>query len=103
FEVTQEGTIAFDPAYASFLAGAGSACLTITGLPVTIDARYLSGSGVLLVTPSTSEDWIALKTCRMVPASHYRVQQGSGVVASFEFALGIDGTISYDPAYDVAA
>src|SRR5216684_1743866 len=38
----------------------------------------------------------------MVPASYYSVQQGSGEVTSFDFKLGLDGTFSYDPSYDIS-
>ncbi len=103
FQVTSQGLIDFSSAYDSFLTGRGTSTLTIDGLRVTLDARYLSGSGVLLVAPSTNEDWITFKTCRMVPASYYSVQQGSGVVANFSFKLGLDGHWSYTPANDVSA
>jgi hypothetical protein len=58
----------------------------------------------LLVIPSTNEDWITYKKCRMVPASHYSVQQGSGQVTSFQFKLGLDGNFSYDHdlSYDIS-
>jgi len=65
--------------------------LRIDGLVVTLDARYLSGSGVLLVAPLTSDDWISYKTVRMVPASYYSVQQGSGEVGNFSFKLASTG------------
>jgi hypothetical protein len=102
FRVTALGTIDFNVAYNGFLSGRNSSTLTIDGLSVTLDARYLSGSGVLLVVPSTNDDWITYKTCRMLPASYYSVQQGSGVVANFYFKLGVDGHWSYDPALDLS-
>jgi hypothetical protein len=101
FRVTSLGTIDFDVAYNGFLSGRNTSSLTIGGLSVTLDARYLSGSGVLLVIPTT--DWITFSTCRMVPASYYSVQQGSGVVANFNFKLGVDGHWVYSGAYDVAS
>ena len=48
---------------------------------------------MLLVTPGVA--WITYSTCRMLPASYYSVQQGSGVVADFNFKLGVDGHWSY--------
>ena len=94
----------YSTSFDSFLAGHGTNTLNINGLVVTLDARYLSGSGVLLVAPLTSADWISYKTVRMVPASYYSVRQGSGEVASFSFKLGIDGNWSYNTAaYDVTA
>ncbi len=58
-----------DIAFNGFLSGRNTSSLSIDGLQVTIDARYLSGSGVLLVVPLTTDDWIALQTVRLVPAS----------------------------------
>jgi hypothetical protein len=101
FRVTPLGTIEFDVAYNGFLGGRNTSTLTIGGLSVRLDARYLSGSGVLLVIPTT--DWISYSTVRMVPASYYSVQQGSGVVADFSFKLGVDGHWAYSAAYDVAS
>lgn len=98
FDVTPGGTVDYDAAFDAFLGGRGTSTLTITGFAVTIDARYLSGSGVLLVVGGA--DWITYATVRMVPASYYSVQQGSGVVADLQFKLGLDGTFAYDPAYN---
>jgi len=101
FSVTALGTIDFSLSYDGFLSGRGTSTLTIDGLSVTLDARYLSGSGVLLVAPAV--DWITHSTVRMVPASYYSVQQGSGEVANFSLKLGVDGHWSYAAANDVAA
>lgn len=98
FLVTAEGTVDYNSIFDKFLAGKGGSILTITGFPVTLDARNLSGSGILLVIPSP--EWIAYRRCRMVPAS-YLVQQGSGEVTSFSFKLGLDGNFSYNPSYDI--
>lgn len=96
FSVTAQGTVDYDASFDTFLTGRGSSTLKILGFQVTLDARYLSGLGVLLVVPHTAEDFITFKTCRMVPASFYSVQQGSGEVASFTFKLGLDGNFSFD-------
>lgn len=103
FTVTPTGTVDYSTSFDTFLSGRGTNTLKINGLVVTLDARYLSGSGVLLVAPLTNEDWISYKTVRMVPASYYSVQQGSGEVANFAFKLGIDGNWSYSTSYDASA
>src|SRR2546423_8392711 len=104
FSVTPTGTVDYNPSFDAFLSGRGSTTLTIAGFPVTLVARNLSGAGVLLAgLPATNEDWITFKTCRMVPASYYSVQQGSGEVTSFAFKLGLDGTFSYNPSYDISS
>jgi hypothetical protein len=103
FRVTATGAVDYDSAYDGFLSGRGSSTLAIDGLVVTLDARYLSGSGVLLVAPLTNDDWITYRSVRLVPASYYSVQQGSGEVATFSFKLGVDGRWSYNAAYSVSA
>lgn len=103
FRVTSDGTVDYDPPFQTFLEGKGTSKLTVKGFEVILDARYLTGSGVLLVAPLTPADWISYKKCRMVPASFYQVQQGSGVVTSFTFKLELDGNFSYDPSYDISS
>jgi len=103
FIVTSTGTVDYATSFNSFLNGRGTTTLRIDGLVVTLDARYLSGSGVLLEAPHTNDDWISYKTVRMVPASYYSVQQGSGEVANFSFKLGVDGKWSYSAALDVSS
>ena len=100
FKVKSDGTVDYDQKFAAFLQGRGTSKLTINGLPVTLDARYLSGSGVVLGVPDPK--WITYQKCFMVPASHYQVQQGSGEVTSFGFKLGLDGKFSFDPKYDLS-
>jgi hypothetical protein len=94
FQVGADGRIDYDPAFSSFLSGRGTARLTIQGFQVTLDARYLTGAGILLVAPAM--DFIRYATVRMVPASHYQVQQGSGQVAQLVFQLDRNGQFQYD-------
>jgi hypothetical protein len=103
FEITPAGKVNYDKQFDSFLSGQDTSTLTVAGLELTIDARYLSGAGVLLVCPLTNDDWISKRTVRLVPASSYQVQQGSGVVCELVFAIKLDGTFSYDPSIDLAA
>jgi hypothetical protein len=104
FRVTQAGKIDYDSRFAGLLAGTGKSTLTISGFSVTLDAKRLSGSGVLLAQmPMTNKDWITYKQVRMVPASYYSVQQGSGEVTSFSFKLGLDGRFSYSSSLDVGS
>jgi hypothetical protein len=103
FRVTSTGLVDYDAGFNGFLSGRNTATLGVDGLVVTLDARYLSGSGVLLVAPLTSEDWISYRTVRLVPASYYSVQQGSGEVVNFSFKLGVDGHFSYAGTYDIAS
>lgn len=106
FQVTPAGQIAYDPAYATFLAGAGTNKLVLNGFKVTLDARYLPGQGLILADIpliNNTTDWISLKTTYMLPASYYTVQQGSGVVCKLVFQLDGSGHFQYAANLDVAA
>ena len=104
FIVTSTGTIDYSPQFSSFLSGKGTTRLTITGYDVVLDARYLPGSGTIwsgnfVTTPS---DFFVFKTCRMVPCSHYTIQQGSGVLCDFEFQVDPQGKFKYASNLDSA-
>jgi hypothetical protein len=103
FKVTSAGLIDYPTTYDGFLRGRGLTTLTVVGLPVTLAAPRLSGSGVLLADmPMTNADWIRNATVRMVPSRHYRVQQGSGRVPPVVFQVGLDGRVYYAADLDVA-
>jgi hypothetical protein len=102
FSVDSAGHVQYAAEDGTFLAGAGSDTLLLEGLDATVDARYLSGSGVLIANvPPNNDDWLQYKTVRLLPAPIYTFQQGSGVVVNFHTALRRDGTWSYDPRYDI--
>ncbi|HWG98989.1 MAG TPA: hypothetical protein VNV66_06625, partial [Pilimelia sp.] len=104
FTVTEAGTVDYAAEHESFLSGRGTHTLALDGLTVTIDARQVSGAGVLLANmPMTTADWIDRRQLRLLPARHYTVQQSSGELANLSFALGADGRFSYDPSLDVDA
>jgi hypothetical protein len=107
FTVTPEGTVDYDPALDRCVSGRGTARLTVAGFEVTLDARELTGAsnggGVLIASATlTNDDWISLKTCRLVPQAGYIVQQGSGQICNLSFAVTLDGTFAYAPEFDVA-
>lgn len=69
---------------------------------MTLDARYLTGLGIIWANiPQTG--WMQLRSCRLLPFSHYDVQQGSGVVCDIKFALDGAGRFRYAPALGHAA
>lgn len=104
FWVDSAGRVDYDPHAESFLDGAGTSRLTMVGVDTTIDARYLSGSGVLIShAPPNNEDWLRHRTVRLLPGPVYTWQQGSGVVVNFRAALQRDGRWSYDEHYDLAS
>jgi hypothetical protein len=102
FTVDSAGHVRYGAEHETFLGGAGSDTLVLEGLAVTVDARYLSGSGVLISgVPPDNDDWLRHATVRLLPAPVYAFQQGSGVLINFRTALRRDGTWSYDPRYDL--
>jgi hypothetical protein len=101
FSVDSAGHIRYAAENETFLGGAGSDTLVLEGLDVTVDARYLSGSGVLIShVPADNEDWLRHETVRLLPAPIYTFQQGSGVVVNFRTALLQNGTWSYSHDFD---
>jgi hypothetical protein len=100
FSVDSAGHIRYAAENETFLGGADSETLVLEGLAVTVDARYLSSLGVLMV-PATNDDWLRHATVRLLPAPGYALQQGSGVLVNFRPALQRDGTWSYDARYDI--
>jgi phage baseplate assembly protein W len=115
FDVTEEGKVTIDKKYSGFSKVTevdGLPTLVISGWEVTIDALRLTGAdplhpnetGVLLVNSVvTSEDWIAFRKVRLVPAKGISMQPGGDLTATFSFNVELDGTFSYDdPAWDTS-
>jgi hypothetical protein len=113
FTVTADGKVDYDPSFSGFLSGGGGTSnkLTILGLPVTLDARLLTGanpavlpSGVLLanaqLTDILPEDWIVYQTVRLLPTIGCSVSVGSAMGLSYTFNLKPDGTFDYLPELD---
>lgn len=101
FSVDSAGRIQYAAENEAFLGGAGSDTLVLEGLDVTVDARYLSGSGVLLAhVPPNNEDWLRHETVRLLPAPVYTFQQSSGVIVNFRTALLRNGNWSYSEDLD---
>jgi hypothetical protein len=129
FTVTAEGKVTIGNEFGGFSAVTeldGVPTVVINGREVIIDALHLSGAdparpnetGVLLAdtrlgTPSNPnairdpEDWIALRTIRLLPTpittprqQTYRLIVGSALVSSFGFDITRDGKFDYDPAWD---
>lgn len=101
FWVNPKGQVRYAAENETFLGGDGSDTLVLDGLDVTVDARYLSGSGVLIShVPPNAEDWLQHETVRLLPAPVYTFQQGSGVVVNFRTALGKDGKWYYPDTYE---
>ncbi|HEY0641127.1 MAG TPA: hypothetical protein VGD67_26140 [Pseudonocardiaceae bacterium] len=101
FRVDGAGNIDYPAEFEHFLDGDGTNRLTLVGLPVTVDARYLPGLGVLPVQAgNTRDDFISHETVRLLPSTVYYWQQGSGRTVNFRAALRRDGTWWYDARFD---
>ena len=102
FTVAADGTVGYPPQFASFLSGVGTNTLKLNGFAVTLDARYLTGLGFIWAN-IPQNGWIQYRQCRLLPFSYYDVQQGSGIVCNFQFALDGNGHFKFAPAMDYAA
>src|SRR5262245_50617885 len=102
FTVTPAATVVIAPEFGTFLKAEGSR-LTFLGLPVTIDARYLSGGIYMFVLGGNFfGDFIVYQRCRLLPNQYgYAVEQGAAIPAVSGGVLGNDGHWSYDPKYDI--
>jgi hypothetical protein len=88
----------------SIVSGRGTNTLTLLGVKITIDARYLIGKGVLL--DGVWKDFKALFTGNFLPnlPTHtYSFIVGSGIVASINFRIDISGKVFFDTKYNVYA
>lgn len=100
FDVTAAGLIDYEVAFDSFLSGRGSSTLIVEGFEIHFDARYLSGPISLFVLPDAVR--ILNTSLRLLPASSYVLEQGSGSVAQWPLKIGLDGKVHYDHALDIA-
>ena len=99
FSVTPDGLVEYDPRLNNFVAGAGTSALTLAGLKVTLDARYISSLVTYVIEIYMRGDHITNTTWNMLPAE-YSLIVGSGQRANFNFSLNGDGHFAYDPAYE---
>jgi hypothetical protein len=91
--VTAAGQVDFDNQYATFLSGEGTATLTVTGLPVTIDATAVSYANFNL----SSQGWWSTRQpqkLRLLPGTHTYIASGSA--DRTPFVVTPAGLIDYD-------
>jgi hypothetical protein len=101
FSVSSTGTVDFDSTADSYASGRGTSTLTVSGLPITVDARGLSPSTWSLTASeggggSTSQ----VSTIRVLPGLYRFETPASHAGMTFHFTLGIDGILQFDPALD---
>jgi hypothetical protein len=100
FTISPRGTVEFDPSFDSFLSGRGTSTLVVTGFEITFDARYLSGPTTLFVLPDAVQ--VLDTTLRLLPASSYGLEQGSGSVAGWPLTITRAGVVEYEASFDIA-
>lgn len=100
FDVTPEGLVEYDPSFDNFIEGRGTSALTLKGLKVTLDARYISSTVTYLIEIYMRSDHITNTTWNMLPCDDYSVIVGSSQRANFNFSLKGNGHFAYDPAYE---
>lgn len=83
-----------------FLAGDGTASLSVLGYPVDLDARPLSVTGILMsnLIGHTILDAEVVQTLRLVPAPFYLVQ--TALVCDCHFEVDLDGNVQYPTDFD---
>lgn len=91
FRVTTDGKIEYGQPYAHLLSGVGTGTLTITGIPVTLDATDLSYPYIGLV----GHGWRSTKqvqNLRLLPGTHSLIVGGVG---TWPFRITDEGRFAY--------
>jgi hypothetical protein len=99
FTVDAAGHVGFDPRFNGFLQGAGTSRLVIVGFPIHLVATALDHDLLPMVAGAGVLSHTSAHDLRLVPASHYGFQPGSGIVAAFEFGLDLSGHVVVNAAY----
>jgi hypothetical protein len=97
FGVAQDGTVDYDPALEGALSGRGTGTLAVNGRAVTLDARALGVSA--LVVDWVPHDALAPFGVRLLPGQHHLASIGGDTTW---FGVAQDGTVDYDPALEGA-
>jgi RHS repeat-associated protein len=100
FQLGANGQISYDPALATFLTGAGTNRLTMRGFTMSLDTSALSQRGYIIQSLFTFGSILQSGTPVTVLPTTYLFQIGSGLVASFSWTVGYDGTIQYPSEFD---
>ena len=99
FTVDAAGHVGFDPSFERFLQGAGTSRLTVVGFPIHLVATALDHDLLPIVAGAGVLSHTSAHDLRLVPASHYGFQPGSGIVADFEFGVDLRGQVVVNATY----
>ncbi|MGH3567958.1 MAG: hypothetical protein ACRDRH_18390 [Pseudonocardia sp.] len=100
FQLMPDGQVVIDPRFSGFAQG-GPGTVTVSGYPVTIDARALSHDllPVSMLGGPRPLPRAQVNVFTYIPAAGYGFQPASGVVADFSFELSADGVVSVPPRF----
>lgn len=104
FTIQVDGKLALEERVAHFMhveQRDGLECLVISGLKVTLDARYLANNGcngVLLGSGNQDpyRDRIIMRDIYLPPQSALYFMQGNSALSSFQVALNLHGQFEYE-------
>ena len=96
FMIGADGTIDYDAGLDGFVSGRGATGLVVHGFDVTIDATALTVPN-FLIGGAGFQDGTMVQTLTHVPGTKAFAEQSGG---SFDFIVGLDGTIDYGAALD---
>lgn len=89
------GNIEYDHSLDSIISGRGTNRLMLTGVRITIDARYIIGKGVMF--DGTFESFIVGNVLPNNTAiGKFAFTMGSSIVSDLVFDVAMDGTIHFD-------
>ena len=100
FAVDTDGGVSIDPKYGGFASVTGTT-LTITGYPVTVDARTLSTDLRPYAWYGVDEVFSrnAAFTVHLLPGTGFQFMPAGTTVGEFSFAVDTGGSIVIDPKY----
>jgi hypothetical protein len=96
FTVGADGTVSYDPSLQGILSGQGTNSLVVNGVTITVNAQALSDSYVQIDT-YVEKLTAAPFALTVLPGQQVMQELGQGGT-SVGFAVGADGTVSYDPS-----
>jgi hypothetical protein len=97
FQVTDAGTVDYDPALDGYVSGRGSSTLVVVGVSVDIDATALSSSLFYVAGVTGGFDARSVAHVRLVPGRHVFATVASATVV---FTVSGAGTVGFDAALD---
>ncbi len=100
FTLNADGTVAYDPSFATVLSGQGTQTLTATGLNFHFVSQLSLNTSNFFIAGLPLQFSSGANSFNLLPGTYYIAYEAdlpSGTTnVGFQFTLGSDGTISYD-------